>query len=336
VDRYLQAVRFWLPKGQQADIIAELSEDLRSQIEEKEAQLDHTLKEADVEDLLRQRGRPVLVANRYLPQQHLIGPVLFPIYRFVLKVVALGYLVPWIVVWAGLMLLSPSYRASQTAPGWLAAIGAAWSTWGSIALVLVGAVTVVFAVLERVEAKSHFIERWDPRKLPAVRDTNQIPRSASIIEVAANITFLIWWAANMSSPVVVDRPTVRIVLTSHWHYFFWGFLWLAIANTVLAAVNLVHPYWTRLRAGLRLTSDAVGAALFCWMLKVSIAAQITVANVSAARTIEITNAINLWMARALPIAVIAGVAIAVVDVHRILRVRAAKTLPPHTAATAAV
>ena len=28
LDRYLQAVRFWLPKAQQQDIIAELSSDL--------------------------------------------------------------------------------------------------------------------------------------------------------------------------------------------------------------------------------------------------------------------------------------------------------------------
>ena len=34
LERYLQAVRFWLPKAQQEDILAELSEDLRSQIEE--------------------------------------------------------------------------------------------------------------------------------------------------------------------------------------------------------------------------------------------------------------------------------------------------------------
>src|SRR5438309_9276370 len=33
LDRYLQAVRFWLPKAQQEDIIAELSSDLRSQID---------------------------------------------------------------------------------------------------------------------------------------------------------------------------------------------------------------------------------------------------------------------------------------------------------------
>jgi hypothetical protein len=34
LDRYLHAVRFWLPTSQQQDIVAELSEDLHAQIEE--------------------------------------------------------------------------------------------------------------------------------------------------------------------------------------------------------------------------------------------------------------------------------------------------------------
>jgi len=37
--RYLQAVGFWLPAKQKHDIIAELSGDLHSQIDEKEAAL---------------------------------------------------------------------------------------------------------------------------------------------------------------------------------------------------------------------------------------------------------------------------------------------------------
>ena len=39
LERYLQAVRFLLPKKQRHDIDQELSEELRSQIEEKEAEL---------------------------------------------------------------------------------------------------------------------------------------------------------------------------------------------------------------------------------------------------------------------------------------------------------
>ena len=82
INRYLQAIKFWLPKDQKQDIIAELSEDLRSQIDDREAELGRKLNESEVADMLKQRGRPVLVANCFLPQDHLIGPVLFPIYLF--------------------------------------------------------------------------------------------------------------------------------------------------------------------------------------------------------------------------------------------------------------
>src|SRR5450432_1570588 len=108
LDRYLQAVKFWLPREQKQDIIAELSEDLQSQIDDKETALGRKLNESEIESILKQRGRPLLVANRFLPQQHVIGPVLYPIYAFVLKIVALCYLVPWILVWIGLMAFSPA------------------------------------------------------------------------------------------------------------------------------------------------------------------------------------------------------------------------------------
>jgi len=78
LDRYLHAVKFWLPKAQSQDILAELSEDIHSQIEEKETELGRKLNDSEVEAILKRLGRPVLVANRYAPQQYLIGPVLFP------------------------------------------------------------------------------------------------------------------------------------------------------------------------------------------------------------------------------------------------------------------
>ncbi len=83
LDRYLQAVKFWLPKEQKQDIIAELSEDLREQVEDREAKLGRKLNESEVAEILKHRGRPVVVANQFRSQQHLIGPVLFPIYLFV-------------------------------------------------------------------------------------------------------------------------------------------------------------------------------------------------------------------------------------------------------------
>ncbi len=94
LDRYLHAIEFWLPKRQKQDIIAELSEDLRSQIEEQETELGRKLNDDEVEAILKRCGSPVEVASRYLPQNYLIGPTLFPVYRFVLVVAVMGCVIP--------------------------------------------------------------------------------------------------------------------------------------------------------------------------------------------------------------------------------------------------
>lgn len=64
LDRYLQAVRFWLPKSsRQEDLIAELGEDLRSQIEAKEAELGHPLDKEEIAAILKRCGSPMMVAG---------------------------------------------------------------------------------------------------------------------------------------------------------------------------------------------------------------------------------------------------------------------------------
>src|SRR5260370_19372267 len=109
LDRYLEAIEFWLPKRQRQDIIAELSEDLRSQIEEKETELGRKLEDAEVETILKRCGSPLVVASRYRRQQYLIGPTLFPIYRFVLGVLVLGCVVPPFLIWLGFLVAAPTH-----------------------------------------------------------------------------------------------------------------------------------------------------------------------------------------------------------------------------------
>src|SRR3954471_16891848 len=265
VERYLQAVRFWLPKNQKQDIIAELSEDIRSQVEDREAELGRKLNETEVAGLLKQRGRPVLVANRFLPQESLIGPVLFPIYVFVLKVVAAFYVAPWILVWIGVAVS----RASHSDQSPLEAVASFWTAFWPMAFFMVGAITTVFAVLERVQAKSGFMEKWDPRKLPPVRDPNRIKFSNSVGEVTMNIVFCIWWlwwAGGHWYPSLVHFPGITVTLAPVWRYFFWGYLLVFLGNIAGSAVNIFRPYWTLQRAVFRLLSDGVGCAL-CWVMK---------------------------------------------------------------------
>ncbi len=138
-----------------------------------------------------------------------------------------------------------------------------------------------------------------------------------------NLVFAYWWIRLMSSPVIVDRPEIRIVLSPVWRYFFWGFLILAFVNAAMAIINLERPYWTVSRAGVRLITDGTAIGLFCWMslLKVSDLAIITVPKINPAQMQTLTNAINLAMSRAFPFLLVAGVVILLTDAYRIFRVQ---------------
>lgn len=93
VDSYLRAVKRYLPRRQRNDIIAELSEDLRSQLEARQCELGRPLTEDEQMTIFKRQGDPMAVALRY--RQHgrtltvgweLIGPELFPAYLLLLSI----------------------------------------------------------------------------------------------------------------------------------------------------------------------------------------------------------------------------------------------------------
>src|SRR5579863_639319 len=113
LDRYLKAVKFWLPGDLKQDIIAELSEDLHSQIEDKESELGRPLSNAEVDGILKKLGPPMLVAQRYLPPRYLIGPALFPTYWMVLRLSWLCIYGPWLIIVIGLKIFA-SFGGAHT------------------------------------------------------------------------------------------------------------------------------------------------------------------------------------------------------------------------------
>jgi len=320
VERYLQAVRFWLPKQGKQDILEELAEDIRTDIESRQAALGRDLTDGEIAALLKERGRPILVANAYLPQRYLIGPVLFPIYAFVLKIVGLCYLVPFALVWIGL-LWNSAHHASHPGSYWLAGAGAAWGSMWTAALSALGIATLIFAVLERVPDKAQLFEHWDPSKLPGLRDPNRIPRMASAFELAVYLVLLTLWAAKMAPLLLVDQPGLQLLVTPLWHTFFWGLLAFLVALTGLAAGNVIRPYWTISRATVRLAIDLAGSALFCWLMQANIFRAIHLAHMPPARAAEIANAVNMWMADLFPVVVLVNLVIVAIDIHRMVRVR---------------
>ena len=272
VDRYLQAVKFWLPREQQDDIAGELSADIFEQIEEEERGLGRLMTQGEIETVLKRRGRPFVVANRYLPQRQLIGPLLFPMYTLVLKLIGLVYLLPWIIVWTFLLAFVPSSRGHIARD-----LGTLWS----IAVQIFAAVTIVFALVEHYFGATKLLAEWDPRRLPAVRpqrDVNRIPRASSIAEVAANVLFIAWWAGGY--PIFYGPFWISGTIFPEFHrLFFVPILFLAMITAAVAVVNIVRPYWTRARRAIRAAANGATAAIAGW----AVAAYAAPARASLAR-----------------------------------------------------
>jgi hypothetical protein len=307
LDRYLQAVRFWLPKAQQNDIIAELADDLRSQIEDRESALGRSVNEDEMVGILQQMGHPMRVAARYQPQQSLIGPTLFPLYKFVLKIVTFGYLAPWLLVWIGLVVFLPSHRAETPVLTALAGWAAMWSN----VFFIFGLITLLFAVLERVQASVAVLYRWDPRKLPRVVQAKQrVSRVESIFGLVFSILFVIWWLSlpryghlmfGAAAGILSLNPALRA--------WFYPAMVPTIVLIVQQCINLVRPQWTWLRAASLLLADTITLVIVATLARIHPFVFVADTGRDAAehaRAVFIVNQVILWSF----IATAAGVGIA--------------------------
>ena len=255
IDRYLQAVKFWLPREQKDDIARELSADLGAEIADEEAVLGRRMTAAEVESVLKRRGRPFVVANQYLPQRQLIGPLLFPLWAFVLKLIGLVYVLPWIIVWITLLMLAPAFRQHI--------VRDMTSLWLMVTQIF-AVVTILFAVHEHYFGASNVLARWEPSRLPRVREAgDRISRTGLVVEIVVNAIFIVWWADGF--PIVSGAGLNSGTLWPQFHRTFFfpviGLALLAIANAV---VSLARQDWVRLRLLVRAFGNAAVAAIAGW------------------------------------------------------------------------
>jgi len=240
IDRYLQAVRFWLPKTRrQDDLLAELGEDLRSQIEDKEEELGHPLDNAEVAAILKRCGSPMMVAGRLGPQRHLIGPALFPIYEFVLKMVLLWILVPVFIFIVGPVNLANSGGDWPSAI--LSTIGNLWSGL----FIAAGIVTLVFAIIERTSAHLGAECKWDPLKLPPVRQEERKPSlQKAVCQLGFNVFGLVWLLLLPHYPFLILGPAAAVLKAGPMlHTFYLPFVLLSSVALVRSGITLARPQW---------------------------------------------------------------------------------------------
>ena len=240
VDRYLHAVRFWLPKTQrQEEMLAELGDDLRSQIEERESELGRRLDNHEVSEILKRCGAPMVVATRLAPNKYLIGPPLYPIYTFVLKMVLFWILVPVFVFIVGPSLLAGS-------GSWGAAIGTTLAALWNGLFIAAGIITLVFAIIERTPAQAAIACKWDPLSLPPVKKPE---KKTSLVHVVCELAFnwfgLIWLLLLPHYPALIFGPAAAFLTAGPiWHRFYVPSVACSVFALLRSGFTLAKPQWT--------------------------------------------------------------------------------------------
>jgi hypothetical protein len=262
LDRYLQSVKFWLPREQKEDILAELSDDLRSQIEDKESEIGRPLEKAEVESILKKSGPPMLVAGRYLPQRYLIGPTLFPIYWFVLKLGWMYFFLPWLAVGIALQIFSGITGYSNPVTVHFL------DSFSRAVLNNLIAITVVFGLLEHYQKKTGFMKDGTLSRMPVVRDPNRISLSSSISELSWDVLLLLWWVNVLKIPGasavgITASPVIQ-------RFFYWPIVILLLCQGGIACINIFRAQWTPGRATIRGFVDGfsllvVSSLLVIWL-----------------------------------------------------------------------
>jgi hypothetical protein len=263
VERYLRAVRDFLPRGQQDDIINELSDSIQSRIEDEEAALGRPLQEAEKVALLKGMGHPMAVAARYRGDDRsvrfggqLIGPELFPTYLMVLRI----NLAITLIIGAVSLVVS----------------GSIWSAIAGVVVPFViqfTLVTLVFIWVERRWLRDP--DGWDPRTVNSMgpdvdvstldglavqligkQHTGAVAITTSVLEIGLlAIALTAWLAIGLPEQIAFLKPGPG-----------WTDVWPAATVVLLFAlaipvVNLFRPTWTRFRVAGHALTDIASIAI---------------------------------------------------------------------------
>ena len=278
LERYLQAVRTYLPSKQQDDILKELRENLRAQIEDRESALGRPLNEDEMVGILKKHGHPLFVATRYRQTRHLIGSTLFPVYwlvmRIILAIVGFGYAVSTLVLIA-------------QGKSFLEVFGAIFSYIGAV-LPTFGVVTIIFAILDIGNSKFRLLEKvtkesnakFDPRSLPMLRpasdtpDSRPIPRYKTAVELFFSAAFLLWWIRvgpiRKLALFVVLGPVgladkIPFQLGPAWNVVYWPVIFLSLVSIAQQIVMLLRPDRLKFYSWMRLIANG-GSVVVLYLL----------------------------------------------------------------------
>jgi hypothetical protein len=317
LERYLHEVRRHLPRRERDDIVAELRETLRSQVEAEEAQQGRGLTDDEAAAMLMRYGKPSTVAERYGAPRYLIGPEVYPSYVFSVKLI-LWITAPFAALSVGAALSlgdGPSVITRVIKPIWQVGLILA----SNLALV-----TLIFAWGERRGSRRSAPERWDPRDLPPLpRHGDPIPRRDAVGSLVATTFVLLWWLGVNGAvwrwfggePTSFEwRPVFSAVTPA--------VVAVVVASIVREVVGLLRPYRVRLYLAAGILLDLLAIPVLLTLLRAGEWVTVTDPGVPAAPHVA---SINFGIFTALLVVTLVVAADAVWEARRLVLAR--RTMP---------
>lgn len=238
LERYVDAVKTYLPNNLKQDVSDELLADLQDECDDKAEQQGRPVNEEEVHQILLRRGHPITVAASYHPRKTLVSEELFPFYTQVLKWVLLVlFIAQCIGQMANMFDSQPMHFAS-----------AAWSiiggTWDA-GIHAFAWVTLTFYVIGESISRKQLFSNWHPKQLP-----NETASGAQInyFDSGVELFFQILFIAYINQ--LLQMPNIQLAaLTVDFSQQLqaivpWinGVMLLSIGYTLL---KLVYPFWSR-------------------------------------------------------------------------------------------
>jgi len=296
LERYLDALRWALPRGKADDILAELRDVLTMRIEDREEELGRSLTDAEMSALFKDFGHPLIVAARYRPQQWLIGPDVFPFYKFVLRVVLVIVICIQVTIASARYLFSGGMAVQIFGP----ALGGLWMS----VLTSVGVVTLVFAVLERWGFPANHLRNWKPEQLPRPNDPRQSVWE-SLFELTAGALLLAWCTGLIHLPWAAGGDGFRLEPAPIFTQLYWPILGVLVAKLIHSLIVWLRPGWRLVRGALAAGTMIAGIALLAIIYRAGHWAIIVPLGMPADKAAELDHAVNYGLSMAfVPVGVV--------------------------------
>ena len=181
----------------------------------------------------------------------------------------------------------------------------------------VGLFTVIFAGVERAQARARVTGQWDPRDPNALPSAPVDPearakrslRFYASVDIVADILVLSWWLGVHPAAL----PELGIVLTPVWQALHWPIAVLLVASVAVALADATRPSWSRPRLIAHLAVDGFTLAVTGILLAAGPWVDVTSSGLLAAKAAFIEkwmNQIWLWV-----LLVIAGISAVRVFLH---------------------